>query len=95
MFRREAADTIRVGWLALRDAPEPFNDSITEIARSNLSTVPLLVAALREAAEAQPSQLFRCGTISCHGGLVSLSSLSSDQALWQRFRNRGRLSKNL
>jgi hypothetical protein len=32
IFRREAADTIRIGWLAFRDAPEPFNDSITEIA---------------------------------------------------------------
>jgi hypothetical protein len=31
IFRREAADTIRVGF-ARRDAPEPFNDSITEIA---------------------------------------------------------------
>jgi hypothetical protein len=32
IFRREAADTIRVGRVAFRDAPEPFNDSITEIA---------------------------------------------------------------
>jgi hypothetical protein len=29
---REAADMIRVGWFAFRDAPELFNDSITEIA---------------------------------------------------------------
>jgi hypothetical protein len=47
------------------------------------------------------ARLFRYGTISCHGGFVSLSSLSSVQALrvdpkhWQRFRNRGRPSKNL
>jgi len=32
IFRREAADMIRVGWFAFRDVPEPFNDSITEIA---------------------------------------------------------------
>ncbi|MGC1373059.1 MAG: hypothetical protein WA824_13065 [Candidatus Sulfotelmatobacter sp.] len=32
IFRREAADMIRFGWLALRATPEPFNDSITEIA---------------------------------------------------------------
>jgi hypothetical protein len=45
IFRREAADTfrvgadvIRVGWLVARDAPEPFNDSITEIAWSMFST---------------------------------------------------------
>ncbi|SRR6266567_4865189 len=38
IFRREAADTIRVGWFAFRDAPEPFSDSITEIAWSNFST---------------------------------------------------------
>jgi PRTRC genetic system ThiF family protein len=47
------------------------------------------------------ARLFRYGTISCHGGFVSLSSLSSVQALrvdpkhWQRFRNRDRLSKSL
>jgi hypothetical protein len=32
IFRREAADIIRFGCLVLRDVPEPFNDSITEIA---------------------------------------------------------------
>jgi hypothetical protein len=37
-FRREAADIIRFGWLLLRDVPEPFSDSITEIAWPNFST---------------------------------------------------------
>jgi hypothetical protein len=32
IFRREAADIIRFGWFVFRDVPEPFNDSITEIA---------------------------------------------------------------
>jgi hypothetical protein len=32
IFRREAAEIIRLGWFAFWDAPEPFNDSITEIA---------------------------------------------------------------
>jgi hypothetical protein len=32
IFLREAADTTRVGWVELRDAPIPFNDSMTEIA---------------------------------------------------------------
>lgn len=32
IFRREAADMIRVGCFAFLDVPEPFNDSITEIA---------------------------------------------------------------
>jgi hypothetical protein len=32
ILRREAADMIRVGWFACRTVPEPFNDSITEIA---------------------------------------------------------------
>ena len=32
IFRREAADIIRFGWLALRDVPDLFNDSITVIA---------------------------------------------------------------
>jgi hypothetical protein len=32
IFRREAANMIRVGRFSVRDAPEPFNDSITEIA---------------------------------------------------------------
>ncbi len=32
IFRREAADMIRVGWLPFRDVPEPFSDSIAEIA---------------------------------------------------------------
>jgi hypothetical protein len=38
IFLREAADTIRVGRPDLRDTPEPFNDSITEIAWPNFST---------------------------------------------------------
>jgi hypothetical protein len=38
ILRREAADTIRVGRLDLRDTSEPFKDSITEIAWSNFST---------------------------------------------------------
>jgi hypothetical protein len=38
ILRREAADIIRVGWFARLTAPEPFNDSITEIAWSMLST---------------------------------------------------------
>ena len=38
IFRRELADTIRVGGFVVRDSPEPFNDSITEIAWSNFST---------------------------------------------------------
>jgi hypothetical protein len=36
ILRRETADTIRVGRVVLRD--EPFKDSITEIAWSNVST---------------------------------------------------------
>src|SRR5579872_1652962 len=32
IFLRDAADMMRFGWGALRDLPEPFNDSITEIA---------------------------------------------------------------
>jgi hypothetical protein len=32
IFRREAADIIRFGWFPVRDVPDPFNDSITEIA---------------------------------------------------------------
>jgi hypothetical protein len=32
IFRREAAEMIRVGWFLFRDVSEPFNDSITEIA---------------------------------------------------------------
>jgi len=32
ILRRDAADIIRVGWFACRTVPEPFNDSITEIA---------------------------------------------------------------
>jgi hypothetical protein len=38
IFRREAADIIRFGWLVLRDVPEPFSDSIIEIASHNFST---------------------------------------------------------
>jgi hypothetical protein len=32
IFRREAADMIRVGWFVCPNVPDPFNDSITEIA---------------------------------------------------------------
>jgi hypothetical protein len=32
ILRREAFDMIRVDWFALPSVPEPFNDSITEIA---------------------------------------------------------------
>jgi hypothetical protein len=38
ILRREACDIIRVGWAAFADDPEPFNDSMTEIAWSMLST---------------------------------------------------------
>jgi hypothetical protein len=37
-LRREACDIIRVGWFAFRVVAEPFNDSITAIAWSMLST---------------------------------------------------------
>jgi hypothetical protein len=32
IFRREAAETTRTGWFVLWDDPEPFNDSMTDIA---------------------------------------------------------------
>ena len=32
IFRREAAEIIRLGWFVFRDVPEPLNDSIAEIA---------------------------------------------------------------
>ena len=38
ILRRELADMMRVGRSVVRDPPELFNDSITEIARSNFST---------------------------------------------------------
>ena len=38
IFRLEAADIIRVGWVACPVGTEPFNDSIAEIALSNFST---------------------------------------------------------
>ena len=38
ILRREACDIIRVAWAAFPNDPEPFNDSITEIAVSNFST---------------------------------------------------------
>jgi hypothetical protein len=38
IFRREAAEMIRLGWFPFRDAPETCNDSIAEIACPNLST---------------------------------------------------------
>jgi len=62
---------------------------------------PFVNSTLANHALALLARLFRYGTISYHGGFVSLSSLSSVQALrvdpkhWQRLRSRGRLSKNL
>jgi len=62
---------------------------------------PFVNPTLANHALALLARLFRYGTISCHGGFVTLSSLSCVQALrvnpkhWQRFRNRGRLSKSL
>ena len=38
ILRREACDIIRVGWFGFPTVPAPFNDSITEIAWSMLST---------------------------------------------------------
>ena len=38
IFRREAAEIIRVACFPFRDFPEPFSDSITEIAWPNFST---------------------------------------------------------
>jgi hypothetical protein len=38
ILRRDAADIARVGWLAWWTVPVPFNDSMTEIAWSMLST---------------------------------------------------------
>jgi hypothetical protein len=38
ILRREACDIIRVDWPARPNDPEPFNDSITEIAVSSFST---------------------------------------------------------
>ena len=38
IFRREAADMTRVGWVPFPDLAPPFNDSITEIAWANFST---------------------------------------------------------
>jgi hypothetical protein len=32
IFLREAAEIIRFGWVVVRDVPEPFSESITEIA---------------------------------------------------------------
>jgi hypothetical protein len=37
IFRLEAAEIIRFAWVVLPDLPEPFSDSITEIAWSNFS----------------------------------------------------------
>jgi hypothetical protein len=34
----DGADTVRVGWVACRDVPVPFSDSMTEIAWSKFST---------------------------------------------------------
>jgi PRTRC genetic system ThiF family protein len=61
---------------------------------------PFVNQTLANHALALRASLFRYGRISYHGGFISLSSLASVQALrvdpkhWQRFRNRGRLSKN-
>jgi hypothetical protein len=38
IFRREAAEITRTGWFVFWDDPEPFNESMTEIACSNFST---------------------------------------------------------
>jgi PRTRC genetic system ThiF family protein len=60
---------------------------------------PFVNPTLANHALALLARLFRYGTISYHGGFVSLSSLSSVQALrvdpkhWQRFRNRGQALK--
>jgi hypothetical protein len=62
---------------------------------------PFVNPTLANHALALLARLFRYGMISCHGGFVSLSSLSSVQALrvdpkhWGRLRNRGRHSKDL
>ena len=62
---------------------------------------PFVNPTLANHALALLARLFRYGTISCHGGFVSLSSLSSVHALrvdpkhWQWFRNGGRRSKDL
>jgi len=41
IFRREAAEIIRVACFPFRDVPEPFSDSITEIAWPDFSNVQL------------------------------------------------------
>ena len=38
IFRREAAEIIRLGWFPFRGVSEPFSDSIIEIAWPNFST---------------------------------------------------------
>jgi hypothetical protein len=38
IFRREAAVTIRFGWVVVPDAPVPFSDSTPEMIWSNLSS---------------------------------------------------------
>jgi sulfur-carrier protein adenylyltransferase/sulfurtransferase len=60
---------------------------------------PFVNPTLANHALALLARLFRYGTISCHGAFVSLSSLSSVQALrvdpkhWGRLRNRGRTQR--
>jgi PRTRC genetic system ThiF family protein len=62
---------------------------------------PFVNPTLASHALALLGRLFRYGTIFYHGGFVSLSSLSSVQALrvdprsWHRLRKRARLSKDL
>jgi hypothetical protein len=52
ILRREAFDIIRAGWFAFRNAPAPFNDSITERLGLCSLHVPVLACAQHEAAEA-------------------------------------------
>ena len=60
ILRREAADTIRAGRVASRDTPEPFKDSITEIARSSFSTS---ACARRRSSRSCCSAFSRFGTV--------------------------------
>jgi hypothetical protein len=58
ILRREAADIIRVGWFAFPSVPEPFNDSITEIANpitGNEFTQDCLEVELASTTQSQPS----------------------------------------
>jgi PRTRC genetic system ThiF family protein len=88
--------------------PEVIQGDIIEDVLPSCSAVealerqePFVNPTLANHALALLARLFRYGTISYHGAFVSLSSLSSVQALrvdpkhWQRFRSRSRLSKDL